>query len=64
MAFVAIAKSLIAWAHTIAERTATLVVRRTCWAAAPGSALLRPGTGDLERSDSAMSAQAGSLFGR
>ena len=26
MAYVAIAKSLIAWAHTIAERTATLVV--------------------------------------
>ena len=30
---------------------------RTGWAGAPGSARLRPGTGDLERSDSAMGAQ-------
>ena len=62
MAYVAIARSLIAWAHTIVERTATLVVLvgqqrldQLCFVL---------GTGDLERSDSAMSAQAGSLFGR
>ena len=56
MTYVAIAKSLFAWAHTIEERTAALVVLHG-WAGAPGSARLRPGTGDLERSDSAMGAQ-------
>ena len=35
---------------------------RTCWAGTLGSARLRPGTGDLDWSDSAMDAQGTHVF--
>jgi len=35
---------------------------RTCWAETFGSARLRPGTGDLDRSDSAIDAQETHVF--
>ena len=62
MAYVATAKSLIAWVRTILERTAALdvlvVLRRL-----DQLGCVQAHAGDLERSDSAMIVQAGSWFG-
>ena len=60
MTSVAIAKLPFAWAHTIEGRTAALVV--LVGQERPDQLGLRPGTGDLERSDSAMVAQEGSFW--
>ena len=57
---VAIAKLPFAWAHAIEGRTAGLVV--LVGQERPDQLGCAPGTGDLERSDSAMVAQEGSFW--